>query len=53
MTEVLNYSVDGLPSIYTIGPIVNDSLQCAGHQFDASNNLKDGWTCLAVWRATR
>ncbi len=48
MTEVLNYSGGGLPSIYTIGPIVNDSLQCAGHQFDASNNLKDGWTCLAA-----
>ena len=48
MTEVLNYSAGGLPSIYTIGPIVADGLQCAGHQFDASNNLKDGWTCLAV-----
>ncbi|HJX66537.1 MAG TPA: hypothetical protein VJ860_21585 [Polyangia bacterium] len=48
MTEVLNYAGGGLPSIYTIGPIVNDSLQCAGHQFDASNNLKDGWTCLAA-----
>jgi hypothetical protein len=48
MTEVLNYSGGGLPSIYTIGPIVSDSLQCAGHQFDASNNLKDGWTCLAA-----
>ena len=48
MTEVLNYSAGGLPSIYTIGPIVNDGLQCAGHQFDASNNLKDGWACLAA-----
>jgi len=48
MTEVLNYSANGLPSIYTIGPIVADGLQCAGHQFDSSNNLKDGWACLAV-----
>jgi hypothetical protein len=48
MTEVLNYAAGGLPSIYTIGPIVADGLQCAGHQFDASNNLKDGWTCLAA-----
>ena len=48
MTEVLNYSAGGLPSIYTIGPIVSDGLQCAGHQFDASNNLKDGWACLAA-----
>jgi hypothetical protein len=47
MTEVLSY-VSSLPSVYTIGPIVNDGLQCAGHQFDASNNLKDGWACLAA-----
>jgi hypothetical protein len=47
MTEVLSY-VTSLPSVYTIGPIVNDGLQCAGHQFDASNNLKDGWACLAA-----
>jgi hypothetical protein len=47
MTDVLNYS-GNLPSIYTIGPIVADGLQCAGRQFDASNNLKDGWACLAV-----
>jgi hypothetical protein len=47
MTEVLSY-VSILPSVYTIGPIVNDGLQCAGHQFDASNNLKDGWACLAA-----
>ena len=47
MTEVLSYSVN-LPSIYTIGPIVADGLQCAGRQFDASNNLKDGWACLAA-----
>jgi hypothetical protein len=48
MTCVLSYSAN-LPSIYTIGPIVSDGLQCAGHQFDAgANNLKDGWACLAV-----
>ncbi len=48
MTYVLSYSAQNLSSIYTIGPIVNDGLACAGHQFDASNNLKDGWACLAV-----
>ncbi len=47
MTDVLSYA-GNLPSIYTIGPIVNDGLQCAGRQFDASNNLKDGWACLAA-----
>ena len=47
MTEVLSY-VTSLPSIYTIGPIVADGLQCAGRQFDASNNLKDGWACLTA-----
>ena len=47
MTEVLSYSTN-LPSIYTIGPIVSDGMQCAGRQFDASNNLKDGWACLAA-----
>ena len=47
MTEVLNYA-GALPSIYTIGPIVSDGLACAGRQFDASNHLKDGWTCLAA-----
>ena len=48
MTAVVSYSVDKLSSIYTIGPIVGDGLECAGRQFDASNNLKDGWVCLAV-----
>ena len=47
MTEVLSYS-GNLPSIYTIGPIVASNPQCAGRQFDASNNLKDGWACLAA-----
>jgi hypothetical protein len=47
MTEVLSYSAN-LPSIYTVGPIVADGVQCAGRQFDASNNLKDGWACLAA-----
>jgi hypothetical protein len=48
MTEVLSYAGGGLPSIYALGPIVGDGLQCAGRQFDASNNLKDGWACLAA-----
>jgi hypothetical protein len=48
MTVALNYAVKKHPSIYTLGPIVGDDLQCAGRQFDASNNLKDGWACLAV-----
>jgi hypothetical protein len=48
MTEVLSYA-GSLPSVYTIGPIVpSDRLQCAGRQFDATNNLKDGWACLAA-----
>jgi hypothetical protein len=43
------YAVNlALPSIWTIAPIVNDGLRCAGNQFDASNNLKDGWACVAV-----
>jgi hypothetical protein len=43
------YAVNlALPSIWTIAPIVNDDLRCAGTQFDASNNLKDGWACIAV-----
>ena len=53
MLEVLNYSANALPSIYTIGPIVGDGLQCAGHQFDATNNLKDGWACLAAVASDR
>lgn len=53
MTDVLSYAAGGLPSIYTIGPIVSDGLQCAGRQFDASNNLKDGWACLAVAAADK
>jgi hypothetical protein len=49
MTYSLGYSVQlGLPSIWTIPPIVNNWLQCAGRQFDASNNLHDGWACVAV-----
>jgi hypothetical protein len=48
MTYSLGYSANGLPSIWTIAPIVADGLQCAGRQFDASNNLKDGWACVAV-----
>ena len=47
MTYSLGYATS-LPSIWTIAPIVNDGLACAGRQFDASNNLKDGWACVAV-----
>jgi hypothetical protein len=43
----LGYAGD-LPSIWTVAPVVSDGLQCAGRQFDASNNLKDGWACVAV-----
>ena len=48
MTYLLAYSAANLPSIWTIAPIVGDGLRCAGTQFDASNNLKDGWACVAV-----
>jgi hypothetical protein len=48
MTYSMSYAVDHLPSIWTIPPIVGDGLQCAGRQFDASNNLHDGWACVAV-----
>jgi hypothetical protein len=48
MTFAMSYNADNMPSIYTLGPIVNDKLQCAGRQFDSSNNLKNGWACLAV-----
>lgn len=46
MTYSMKY--EGGPSIWTIPPIVSDKLQCAGRQFDASNNLGDGWACVAV-----
>jgi hypothetical protein len=36
------------PSIWTLPPVVGDGLQCAGRQFDSSNNLHDGWACVAV-----
>lgn len=48
MTYSLGYNASNAPAIWTLGPIVSDSLQCAGRQFDASNNLKDGWACIAV-----
>jgi hypothetical protein len=48
LTFTLSYNVQNEPSIYTLGPVVNDKLQCAGRQFDSSNNLKNGWACLAV-----
>lgn len=53
MTYSLSYS-SGLPSIWTVGPIVvGDWLRCAGNQFDASNNLTDGWACVAVVAADK
>jgi hypothetical protein len=49
MTYLLGYAVNlALPSIWTIAPVVSDGLRCAGTQFDASNNLGDGWACVAV-----
>lgn len=48
MSYVLGYAAGNWPAIWTIGPIVADNLQCAGRPFDASNNLKDGWACVAV-----
>ena len=47
MTYSLGYA-GGLPSIWAVPPVVGDGLQCAGRQFDASNNLHDGWACVAV-----
>jgi hypothetical protein len=47
MTYSLGYYA-GLPSIWAIQPLVGDALQCGGRQFDASNNLHDGWACVAV-----
>jgi hypothetical protein len=51
MIYSLGYAASNSPAIWTIGPVVGDSLQCAGRQFDASNNLKDGWACIAVQAA--
>ena len=48
MTYSHSYTAAALPAIWTIPPIVGDGLQCAGRQFDASNNLHDGWACVAV-----
>jgi hypothetical protein len=52
MTYSLGYS-SGLPAIWTLAPIINDKLQCAGRQFDSANNLKDGWACVAVVAADK
>lgn len=52
MTYSLGYS-SGLPAIWTLAPIVNDKLQCAGRQFDAANNLTDGWACVALVAADK
>jgi hypothetical protein len=48
MTYSLAYSYDDLSAIWTIQPIAGNSWQCGGRQFDASNNLHDGWACVAV-----
>jgi len=48
LTYYLGYSGGLLPAIYTLEPIVSNKLECAGRQFDASNNLSDGWACVAV-----
>src|ERR1039457_4303656 len=49
LTYLMAYASQlSLPSIWTIPPIIYDGLQCAGRQFDASNNLHDGWACVAV-----
>lgn len=53
LTYTLMYNVAKMPSIWTVGPVVTDGLQCAGRQFDASNNLKDGWACVAVEAADK
>lgn len=53
MTYSMGYGPGPQPSIWTLGPVVSDRLQCAGRQFDASNNLKDGWACLAVEAADK
>jgi hypothetical protein len=52
MSSVISYANAGLPAIWTVPPVIEDKVQCAGRQFDAlANNLKDGWACVAV-RAT-
>ncbi len=49
LTYLMAYAAQmSLPSIWTLPPIIYDGLQCAGRQFDASNNLHDGWACVAV-----
>jgi hypothetical protein len=53
MTYSLGYAAGNLASIWTVPPIVGDGLQCAGRQFDASNNLQDGWACVAVVAADK
>jgi hypothetical protein len=49
--RVMTYSMGyakSLPAIWAVPPVVGDGLQCAGRQFDAANNLHDGWACVAV-----
>jgi hypothetical protein len=46
-------SKSGIPSIWTLGPVVGDGVQCAGRQFDSSNNLHDGFACVAAVASDR
>jgi hypothetical protein len=46
-------SKSGIPSIWTLGPVVGDGIQCAGRQFDSSNNLHDGFACVAAVASDR
>ena len=48
MTYSIPYSYDDLSAIWTIQPIAGSAWQCGGRQFDAANNLHDGWACVAV-----
>jgi len=49
MTYSLDYNDAHQPAIWTVPPLDTGSdLKCAGRQFDASNNLKDGWACIAA-----
>ena len=53
MTYSLGYAPQVLPAIWGIGPVVADQVQCAGRQFDAINNLHDGWACVAAEAADK
>ena len=48
LTYSMSYLVTDAQAIWSLGPVTDDKLQCAGRQFDASNNLHDGWACVAA-----